>query len=430
MKSIGIGLLGFGTVGAGVVEGLQRNRAILARRLGVEIVLRRIADVDLDRSRGVKVDPALLTRDAAAAIADPGVDIVVELIGGSGIARTLVTQALQARKPVVTANKKLLAEHGAEIFGLAAQAGVDVYFGASVGGGIPIVRVLREGLVGNEVERILGILNGTCNYILTRMESEGAAFEDALAAAQKAGYAEADPALDVDGLDTAHKAVILASLAHGVHVPLADVPVEGIRGLAALDVQYARELGYRIKLLAVVRRDGGQVEVRVHPTLVPADHMLASVHGVYNAVMVRGDLSGDTLYYGRGAGREPTASTVLGDIADVARNLAARQARHRPAAPSATPLRVRPLADVRSRHYVRLMVLDRPGSLGVFAGILGRHGVSLSAVSQRDARQEGGHVPVVVLTHAAAEAAVDAALAEIEAAGVVGERPRKLQILD
>ena len=431
MKQIGIGLLGFGTVGAGVVEGLQRNRELLSQRLGVELVLRRIADVDLERDRGVTVDRAILTRDARAVIADPRVDIVVELIGGTGIARTLMGEALRAKKPVVTANKRLLAEHGQEIFGLAEQGGVDLYFGASVGGGIPIIRVLREGLIGNEVRRILGILNGTCNYILTRMERDALTFDAALRGAQEAGYAEADPSLDIDGFDTAHKAVILASLAYGFHVPMSAVSVEGVRGLSGMDVQYARELGYRIKLLAIVRRDGDEIEVRVHPTLVPMEHMLASVNQVFNAVMVQGDLTGDTLYYGRGAGREPTASTVIGDLADIARNLAAGKPRHRRGVPQVSrALRIRPLAEVSSRYYLRLMVLDKPGSLGRFTGILGGHGVSILAVTQRAVQQAGGFVPVVVLTHLAQEAKLDAALAEIHAAGIVSERPAKLRMLD
>jgi len=433
MKQIGIGLLGFGTVGAGVVEGLQRNRELLSHRLGVELVLRRIADVDLDRDRGVKVDRSILTRDAHAVITDPQVDIVVELIGGTGIARTLVCEALKAHKPVVTANKRLLAEHGQEIFGLAEKEGVDLYFGASVGGGIPIIRVLREGLIGNEVRRILGILNGTCNYILTRMETESLAFDTALAAAQKAGYAEADPSLDIDGFDTAHKAVILASLAYGFHVPMSAVSVEGVRGLASMDVHYARELGYRIKLLAVLKRENDEIEVRVHPTLVPIDHMLASVNQVFNAVMVQGDLTGDTLYYGRGAGREPTASTVIADLADIARNLASGKARHRRGVPQANrELRIRPVAEVRSRCYVRLMVLDKPGSLGLFTSILGKHNVSIFAVTQKAVleQKEGNFVPVVVLTNYAQESNLDAALKEIHAAGIVCEAPRKLRIMD
>ncbi len=434
MRQIGVGLLGFGTVGAGVVDGLQKNRELLAQRVGADIVVRRIADVDLERDRGVSVDRAILTTDARAVINDPSVDIVVELIGGTGIARTLVNEALKAGKAVVTANKKLLAEYGEEIFSLAQESGVDLYFGASVGGGIPIVRVLREGLVGNKVQSMFGILNGTCNYILTRMENEGLPFDDVLKAAQAAGYAEANPSLDIDGFDTAHKAVILASLAYGFHVPMSVAAVEGIRGLAGVDVQFARELGYRIKLLAVIRREGDEVEVRVNPTLVAHEHMLASVSNVFNAVMVRGDFAGDTLYYGRGAGREPTASTVIGDIGDIARNLLAGQPRHSRgiAKLPAEPPRVRALSEIHSRYYLRLMVLDRAGSLGQFTTVLGKHGVSIHAVSQKGGPddQEGGFVPVVTLTHLAREADVDAALSEIRAAGIIGEEPVKLRMLD
>jgi homoserine dehydrogenase len=432
MKQVGVGLLGFGTVGAGVVEGLQRNRAVLAARAGAEISLTRIADVDLERDRGVAVDPTLLTRDAREVIRDPAVDVVVELIGGCGIARELVTEALAARKPVVTANKKLLAEHGEEIFGLAEKNGVDLYFGASVGGGIPIIRVLREGLIANRVRSLHGILNGTCNYILTRMENEGLAFDEVLAAAQAAGYAEANPGLDIDGFDTAHKAAILASLAYGFHVPMDAVGVEGIRDLAARDVQYARELGYRIKLLAVIRRLDDEIEVRVHPTLVPLNHMLASVSDVFNAVMVRGDMTGDTLYYGRGAGREPTASTVIADLADVARNLAVKQPRHKRGVPRASqpPPRIRALSAIRSRYYLRLMVRDEAGMLGRFTTILGNRGVSILAVMQQAVPDEGGFVPVVALTHEASDADVASALAEIKAADIVGGTPVRLRMIE
>ncbi len=431
MKQIGVGLLGFGTVGAGVVDGLQRNRALLADRLGVDVVVRRIGDLDITSDRGITVDPGLLTTDAQAVIHDPGVDIVVELIGGCGAARTLTMAALDAGKPVVTANKKLLAEHGEAIFALAQKRNVDIYFGASVGGGIPIVRVLREGLVGNAVVRINGILNGTCNYILTRMENEGLPFETVLADAQRLGYAEANPALDIDGFDTAHKAAILALLSYGFHVPLEHVPVEGIRGLDGLDVKYALELGYRIKLLASVARVDGEVEVRVSPTLVPLDHMLASVSGVFNAVMVRGDMTDDTLYYGRGAGREPTASTVIGDIADIARNLRTKQARHSRAVQIARePPRMRPADEMRNAFYLRLMVKDQAGSLGCFTAILGKYGVSIAAVMQKaGGSAPGGFVPVVALTHVAQEADLNAALDEITASGVVSTRPIRLRLL-
>ncbi len=434
MKQIGVGVIGFGTVGAGVVDGLLRNRELMTQRLGVEVVLRKIADLDITSDRGVQVDPALLTVDANALINDPRIQIVVELIGGTGVARKLVLQALQAGKSVVTANKKLLAEYGTEIFDAAAASSADIYFGASVGGGIPIVRVLREGLAGNCIEGIYGILNGTCNYILTRMEREGLPFDVVLQEAQKAGYAEADPALDIDGLDTAHKAIILASLAYGFHVKPEQVKVEGIRNLSGMDVRFAMEFGYCIKLLAVIRRSGDEVEVGVRPTLVPLDHMLASVHGVYNAAMVRGDLSGDTLYYGRGAGRAPTASTVIGDIGDVARNLLTAKPRHRRGVNLANEGRavMRPASESSSRYYVRLMVLDKAGSLGTFTTILGRHGVSILAVTQKESPpglESVGYVPVVILMHKAKEAAVAAALREIHAAGVVSEEPVRLHIL-
>ncbi|NLL84670.1 MAG: homoserine dehydrogenase [Lentisphaerae bacterium] len=434
MKQIGVGLLGFGTVGAGVVKGLQERRELLAQKIGADIVLRRIADLDIKSDRGVTVDPAILTTEASEVINDPAVDVVVELIGGTGIAKTLVMEALRAGKSVVTANKKLLAEYGEEIFTLAEESEVDIYFGASVGGGIPIVRVLREGLVGNAIVSMYGILNGTCNYILTRMENEGLPFDDVLKEAQAAGYAESNPSLDIDGFDTAHKAVILASLAYGFHVPMSVAAVEGIRGLAGIDVKFASELGFKIKLLAIIRGEGDEVEVRVSPTLVAVDHVLASVSGVFNAVMVKGDYTGDTLYYGRGAGRKPTASTVIGDICDIARNMIAGGPRHSRGIvrlPSEPP-RMRSVSESRSRYYLRLMVLDRAGSLGRFTTILGSHGVSIQAVSQKCGAEvtDSDYQPVVALTHVAREADIEAALAEIRASGVIGGEPVKIRILD
>jgi homoserine dehydrogenase len=414
MKEIGIGLLGFGTVGAGVVEGLQKNGDLIADRLGIRLVLRQIADLDLDTDRGVEVSRDLLTPNAADVIANPCVDVVVELIGGTGVALDLVKQALEAGKPVVTANKALLAEHGEEIYSLADARNVDICFGASVGGGIPIIRALREGLIGNRIERIDGILNGTCNYILTRMQAEPLPFQAVLDDAQAAGYAEADPSLDIDGVDTAHKAVILASLAYGACVPMAAVHVEGIRHLEQMDIECAARLGYGIKLLAVVNRAGKEVEVRVHPALVPTDHLLASVGGVFNAVMVRGDFVGDALFYGRGAGRGPTASTVLGDIADVARNLAADTPRRVAALPrSGQPVTIRAMADIVSRYYLRMAVVDKPGVLAGITDVLGRHGISIASVLQKDARA-GEVVQVVIVTHEAVEHSIDLALGEID----------------
>ena len=412
MKEIGVGILGFGTVGAGVAEGLLRNRKLMAERLGVDIVLKRIADVDITTDRGVRVDPDILTTDAQAVIAAPDVRIIVETIGGTGVARTFVLAALNAGKAVVTANKKLLAEYGKEIFDTAKKNGVDIYFGASVGGGIPIIRSLREGLAGNEILQIHGILNGTCNYILTRMENEGKPFDEVLADAQKLGYAEANPSLDIDGFDTAHKACILSALAYGFQPSLDQVQVEGIRNLSGLDVKYAADFGYRIKLLAVVARHDADIEVGVHPTLVPFSHMLASVNGVFNAAMVRGDL--------------------VGDIGDIARIMAHGETRYARAVPEygEGTTKLRAPGDIVSRFYLRFMVADRAGSFGTLSTTLGRYGVSISAATQKDEDSgETGYVPVVVLTHPAPAKALDAALAEIAEAGIVNEPPVKLRML-
>ncbi len=432
MKEIGVGILGFGTVGAGVAEGLLRNRKLMAERLGVDIVLKKIADLDITTDRGVRVDPDVLTTDAQSVIASPDVRIVVETIGGTGIAKTFVLAALNAGKAVVTANKKLLAEYGREIFDAARKNGVDIYFGASVGGGIPIIRSIREGLAGNEIQQIHGILNGTCNYILTRMEQEGKPFDEVLADAQKLGYAEANPSLDIDGFDTAHKACILSALAYGFQPSLDQVQVEGIRNLSGLDVKYAADFGCRIKLLAVVAKHDTDIEVGVHPTLVPFSHMLASVNGVFNAAMVRGDMVGDTMFYGRGAGRLPTASTVVGDIGDIARNMAHDEVRYARAVPEygEDKTKLRAAGDIVSRFYLRFMVADRAGSFGMISTTLGRHGVSISAAMQKgEDGAETGYVPVVVLTHPAPAKALDAAFEEIMKADIVSEAPIKLRML-
>ena len=431
MKQIGVGILGFGTVGAGVADGLLKHRDVMAKRLGVDIVLRKIADLDITTDRGIQVPEGVLTTDAKGVLSDPEIDIVVETIGGTGVAKTFVLEALGNGKCVVTANKKLLAEHGREIFETAAKNDVDIYFGASVGGGIPIIRVLREGLAGNEIESIHGILNGTCNYILTRMENEGLPFESVLKDAQKLGYAEANPSLDIDGFDTAHKACILAALAYGFQPGVDQVQVEGIRNLDGADVKYAADFGYRIKLLAVVAKDGSEVEVGVHPTLIPFSHMLANVNDAFNAAYVKGDMSDYTMYYGRGAGRAPTASTVIGDIGDIARNLAYDETRYARGVPNYAEgkVRLRAAGDIKSKYYLRFMLADRPGAMGVVASALGKHGVSISALSQKESSEGNLPVPVVAMTRVAKASDIDAALAEIKAAGVTGEDPVKLRVL-
>ncbi|MCP5487379.1 MAG: homoserine dehydrogenase [Verrucomicrobia bacterium] len=430
MQEIGLGLLGFGTVGAGVVEGLQRNGDLIAARAGVRPVLRKIADLDLDRDRGVVVDRSMLTTDATAVIHDPEIHIVIELIGGVGIARELVMEALKAGKPVVTANKKLLAEFGHELFPLADQHQVDLRFEASVAGGIPIIQALREGLIANHIPNAYGILNGTCNYILTRMEEEGRPFDEVLQEAQDAGYAEAEPSLDIDGHDTAHKAALLASLAYGFPYPLSRLHVEGIRGIAREDIENVCELGYRMKLLAILKKTGDQVGVRVHPTLVPLDHMLAQVGGVFNTVMVTGDIVGDTLYYGKGAGRLPTASAVISDIAAIARQLATQSSGHVPAfVPEGGQPQIQPMDEVLARNYLRLSLMDRPGVLAHVAGILGEHGISIETMVQKSRSRET-YVPVILITHQAQEKNMREAVARLNESEHVGSKPVRFRIED
>ena len=405
MKEIKVGIIGFGTVGAGVAANLLANGDVIAKRTGVKLTLAKIADLDITTDRGVKVPDGILTTDANALIRD--VDVVVELIGGTTVACDFILKALKAGKPVVTANKALLATRGAEIFAAAEAAGVDVYYEASVAGGIPVIKALREGLVANRINRIYGIMNGTCNYILTRMEAEKADFGDVLADAQKLGYAEADPSLDIDGFDTAHKAAILASLAYGEWFGLKPVYVEGIRGIEQQDLEFADELGYRIKLLATIKQIDGDVQVRVHPTLVPKQALLANVSGVFNAVLIEGDTVGQTLFYGRGAGRAATASAVVADLADVALNLASGSPRRIPAfRPGKQFGAVTPMADIQSRYYLRMQVVDAPGVVAAIAEVLARHAISIASFVQREGARDSKSVTVFFTTHEARESAV------------------------
>ena len=424
MKEIGVAVLGFGTVGAGVVETLQKNGGLLGERLGLRLALRGVADLDVKTDRGVKIDPALLTTDGAALIERPDVDVVVELIGGTGAAKKFILQALKLGKPVVTANKKLLAEHGEEIHRVAEEHKTEILFEASVGGGIPIIKALREGLCANRIESIYGILNGTCNYILTRMEQEKLPFDEVLKAAQAAGYAEAEPSLDIDGHDTAHKAAVLASLAYGCNVPLEKVRTSGIRGLAAADIAYAADMGYRIKLLAIIQGGADGVEVGVQPTLVAHRHQLAAVSGVFNAVLVKGDVVGTTLYYGRGAGRAATASAVVADLADAALNLrAGGRRRDLSAVRAKTPVVFRDPGDVVARHYLRFSMKDQPGTLARVATVLGAHRIGIDSVMQKEAPKNAPYVPVILVTGPAQEREMAAALAEIAALAGATDRP-------
>ena len=413
MKEIRIGIIGFGTVGAGTAANLLANSDVIARRTGVKLVLSRIADLDITTDRGVEVPPGVLTTDAAEAIAES--DIVVELVGGTTVAKKFILDAIRAGKSVVTANKALLALHGVEIFAAAEAAGVDVFYEASVAGGIPIIKALREGLVGNRIRRIYGIMNGTCNYILTRMEREGADFNTVLADAQKLGYAEANPSLDIDGFDTAHKTAILAALAFGEWFGLEPVHVEGIRDLELADLRYADELGYRIKLLSIIKMNEGKVEMRVHPTLIPKEALLANISDVFNGVMVEGDYVGQTLFYGRGAGRCATASAVVADITDAAINLAVGSVRRIPAFhPGRQFDEVLKMEDTSSRYYLRFLVEDCPGVIASITQILADRSISISSLIQHERRDADGTVALVILTHLAPEREIRAALTEID----------------
>ncbi|NOY80147.1 MAG: homoserine dehydrogenase [Kiritimatiellaeota bacterium] len=429
MKQINVGIVGFGTVGAGVAECLLINGRLIGERTGVEPVLKRVADLDVSSDRGVSLPAGILTPDARAVIEAGDIDVVVELVGGTTVARDFILRALRSGKPVVTANKALLAEHGDEIFAAAEQSSADVYYEGSVGGGIPVIKAVREGLVGNRTEQILGILNGTCNYILTRMEKEQVPFAEVLAEAQAKGYAEADPSLDIDGVDTAHKATILASLAYGEWFGMDPLYIEGIRGIALQDIGYARALGYKIKLLAIIKQDDSNVQMRVHPALVPATSLLGHVEGVFNAVWIRGVPVGETLYYGRGAGRAATSSAVVADIVDVGLNLKFGSHRRVPGFRAHRGYaQIVPMSEVRTRYYLRLQVADRPGVLAMIAAIFGRKDISIASVTQQEVSQNT--VPLVILTHAAREADMQQALDEIRALPVVDEPPVLIRIED
>jgi homoserine dehydrogenase len=420
MDQINIGMIGGGTVGSGVFHALQQNADLMAARIGIQLGIVKVAVKAFDEPRPYPIEPSVLTLNWREVVEDPAVQVVIELVGGTGIAKTMILAALERGKPVVTANKALLSAHGPELFAAARQFKTNLYYEASVAGGIPIIKVVRESLVGNRFDRIYGIVNGTCNYILTRMKREGAAFGDVLADAQRLGYAEADPTLDIDGHDAAHKIGILASLAHGFWVDHHDIHVDGIRHLTPLDIRFAAQLGYTIKLLGIVKTvspdsraerntppAATRISVSVSPTLVPERHVLANVNDVFNAVFVSGSPIGDTLYYGRGAGKDATASAVLSDLADAALDLRHGTPQRVPAfVPHATKGAVVPLAETSSRFYLRLDVLDRPGVIANISAILSTGGISISSIIQPEGH-EGETVPVILMTHAANRAAME-----------------------
>jgi homoserine dehydrogenase len=429
MKNIQVGLLGIGTVGSGVFTVLQRNHDEIVRRAGRGIEITMVADLDTARARAAVGDKVQVVSDARAVIANPDIDIVIELIGGYGIAKALVLEAIAAGKHVVTANKALLAVHGTEIFAAAQAKGVMVMFEAAVAGGIPIIKSLREGLTANRIQWIAGIINGTTNFILSEMRSKGLDFDVVLKEAQRLGYAEADPTFDIEGVDAAHKATLMAAIGFGIPVQFDKAHVEGITKLTATDIKYAEQLGYRIKLLGISKRrdsaDGTTqgIELRVHPTLVPSKRLIANVEGAMNAVMVQGDAVGTTLYYGKGAGSEPTASAVIADLVDITRMQSASAAQRVPAlafqpgSMSNTP--VLPMSEVVTAYYLRLSVADEAGVLAQVTGIVANAGISIDAVLQREADEVGGEgatsTDLIILTHDCVESKMNAAIAQMQA---------------
>jgi homoserine dehydrogenase len=444
MQQVNLGMIGGGTVGSGVYHALQTNGHLLASRIGVKIAVRKIAVKAYNEPRPYPIARSLMTTDWETVVRDPNINVITELVGGTGIARTMILTALKLGKSVITANKALLSAHGEELFAAAQANRANLYYEASVCGGIPIIKSLREGFVGNRITHLYGIVNGTCNYILTRMKQEGADFDAVLADAQKLGYAETPPDLDIDGLDAQHKIGILASLAHGFWVNPHPVPVEGIRHITALDIKFAQQLGYTIKLLGIIKKIDtssapsnrksksagrkSRVQVSVYPALIPDSHVLASVHGVFNAVFVRGDVVGDTLFYGRGAGKDATASAVLSDLADAALDLKFGSP-HRvpPFVPHERDGAVLPIGEVVSQSFVRLDVVDRPGVLARVAAIFGESNIGISSVIQPEGH-EGKSVPLIFMLHHAPGGAVTRALSRIGRLPAVKAKPVMIRV--
>ena len=448
MQQVNLGMIGGGTVGSGVFHALQLNGGLLSSRIGVKVAVRKVAVKAFDEPRPYEIPRAAMTTDWREVVSDPNVHVVAELVGGTNLAKEIILSALKLGKPVITANKALLSKHGEELFAAAIKSGANLYYEASVCGGIPIIKSLREGFVGNRIHALYGIVNGTCNYILTRMKLEGADFDAVLAEAQKQGYAETPPDLDIDGWDSQHKIGILASLAHGFWVNPEKIHVEGIRHVSAMDIKFARELGYTIKLLGIVKciadcplpiADSKNrkskienpecgIQVSVYPTLIPNSHVLASVNHVFNAVFVRGDVVGDTLFYGRGAGKDATASAVLSDLADAALDLKfGTPGRVPPFVPHECKGAVAPIGEVVSQYFVRLNVVDKPGTLAKIAAIFGASKIGISSVIQPEGH-EGASVPLIFMLHYAPNGAVTKALAKIGKLPVIKGQPVMIRV--
>ncbi|MGS0742743.1 homoserine dehydrogenase [Glaciimonas sp. GG7] len=432
MKSIKVGLLGIGTVGAGTYDVLKRNQQEIAARAGRGIEITMVADLNIERAKQLTRGEVEVVNDANLVVNHPDIDIVIELIGGYGLAKDLVLKAIANGKHVVTANKALIATHGNEIFKAAQEKGVIVAFEAAVAGGIPIIKALREGLTANRIEWIAGIINGTTNFILSEMRDKGLDFEVVLKEAQRLGYAEADPTFDIEGVDAAHKLTIMAAIAFGIPVQFAKAHVEGITKLQATDIRYAEQLGYRIKLLGITKRTEAGIELRVHPTLVPASRLIANVEGAMNAVLVRGDAVGETLYYGKGAGAEPTASAVIADLVDITR-LATADPEHRVPhlafQPDAmTDIEILPMAEITTSYYLRMRVTDQPGVLAAVTHILADSSISINAMLQKEPAEGETCTDIIMLTHQTQEKNVEAAITKIEALATVVGNVTKIRL--
>ncbi len=433
MREIVIALIGFGTVGTGVVKLLQQNMAHLERRLGARIILKKIADLDIISPRGIAINKNLLTRDASDVLEDPEISIVIELIGGLEPARSFLIKAMRNKKHVITANKALLATYGDEIFSIAESENVDIGFEASVGGTIPVIKTIKESLPANRIKSIFGIMNGTCNFILSKMTDEGKPFNIVLKEAQELGFAEADPTYDIEGIDTAHKLAITLALSYGRRVKLDDIYREGISSISQSDIEFARELGYRVKLLAIAMQKGGFIEARIHPTMIPFDHLLANVNGNYNAFHFVGDASDSIFLYGQGSGMMPTASAVVGDILDISRDMLKGISRRVPsrAVPEANieDISLLPMDETEAKYYFRFSVVDRPGVLSKISGILGVNDISIATVIQKGRKLDGA-VSIVMTTHESKEKNVRNALQAIDQLDVVQGATVRIRIED
>jgi homoserine dehydrogenase len=423
MRKVNVGLIGFGTIGTGVVKGFANKNYFIKKKCNISVDIARVADKDLRRKRSIKVPKKKLTTNVNMVLNDPNIDIVVELIGGIYPAKKYVITALRNKKHVVTANKALLADSGKEIFTIAQKFGVTVRFEASVGGGIPVVKVLGEDFIANKIQAIYGIINGTSNYILTKMEEDGQSFESALKDAQRLGIAERNPILDISGMDSAHKLAILTLLGFGRYVEVDKIYVEGIQNIELCDIQYARELGYSIKLLAIAKKDNGKLDVRVHPTLLSSKHLLAGVRGAQNAIYTKGDMIGESLLYGEGAGEKPTSSAVISDIIDIAESVATGKELKMPNMAFDSDITgIKKIGKVKSRYYIRFMAVDKPGVLAAISGVLGNFKISIASVTQKERHREHA-VPIVMVTHEAIESDLKKALSIIHRFGSIHDRP-------